>query len=68
MMNAYMEIIDINNNSEIVNFIESTKEAQNEINKSVIKIICDILSENGEITYEEKRNIINNATMRIMKS
>ena len=44
------EIIDINNNSEMVNFIESTKEAQN------------------EITYEEKRNIINNATMRIKKS
>lgn len=62
------EIIDINNNSEMVNFIESTKEVQNEINKSVIKIICDILSENGEITYEEKRNIINNATMRIKKS
>ena len=62
------EIIDIYSNSEIINFIESTKEAQNEINKSVIKIICDILSENGEITYEEKRNIINTATVRIKKS
>ena len=61
-----MEIIDINNNSEIVNFIESTKEAQNEINKSVINIICDILSENGKITYEEKRNIIKNTLARII--
>ena len=60
------EIIDTNKVPEMANFIESTKEAKNEINKSVIKIICDILSENEEITYEEKRNIINNTVARIV--
>ena len=31
------------------------EEAKNEINKTVIRIICDILSDKGEITYEESR-------------
>ena len=60
------ETIDINKRPEMENFIESQKEAKNEINKSVINIICDILSENGKITYEEKRNIIKNTLTRII--
>lgn len=60
------ETIDINKRPEMENFIESQKEAKNEINKSVINIICDILSENGKITYEEKRNIIKNTLARII--
>ena len=58
--------IDTNKRPEMENFIESQKEAKNEINKSVINIICDILSENGKITYEEKRNIIKNTLARII--
>ena len=61
-----METIDINKRPEMENFIESQKEAKNEINKSVINIICDILSENGKITYEEKRSIIKNTLARII--
>ena len=60
------ETIDINKRPEMENFIESQKEAKNEINKSVINIICDILSENGKITYEEKRNIIKNTLAKII--
>jgi len=60
------ETIDINKRPEMENFIESQKEAKNEINKSVINILCDILSENGKITYEEKRNIIKNTLARII--
>jgi len=61
-----MEIIDTNKRPEMVNFIENSEEAKNEINKTVIRIICDILSDKGEITYEEKRNIINNAVARVI--
>ena len=60
------ETIDTNKRPEMENFIESQKEAKNEINKSVINIICDILSENGKITYEEKRSIIKNTLARII--
>ena len=57
-----MEIIDTSNGPEMENIIVISPDEQKEINNSVIKIICQILFENGEITYEERKSIIRKAS------
>ena len=59
-----MEITDISSPST-ENFLEIKKEEQTEINKSVIEIICEILFENGDITYEEKKILAKNTIEKI---
>ena len=59
-----MEITDISSPST-ENFLEIKKEEQKEINKSVIEIICEILFENGDITYDEKKILAKNAIEKI---
>ena len=59
-----MEITDISSPST-ENILEINKEEQTEINKSVIEIICEILFENGDITYEEKKILAKNTIEKI---
>ncbi len=46
---------------EMENIISISSDEQKEINKSVIKIICEILFENDDINYEERNSLIRNA-------
>ena len=47
---------------EMENKIIISSDVQKEINKSVIKIICEILFENDDINYEERNSLIRNAS------
>ena len=47
---------------EMENIIVISPDEQKEINKSVIKIICEILFENDDINYEERNSLIRNAS------
>ena len=60
-----METTDTNSVPKMVNIISINPEDQKEINKSVIKIICEILFEKGEISYDEKRTLIRKVEKRI---
>ena len=57
-----MEIIDTSKGPEMENKIIISSDVQKEINKSVIKIICEILFENDDINYEERNSLIRNAS------
>ena len=47
---------------EMENIIIISSDEQKEINKSVIKIICEILFENDDINYEERNSLIRNSS------
>ena len=57
-----MKNSEINKRPEMENKIIISSDVQKEINKSVIKIICEILFENDDINYEERNSLIRNAS------
>ena len=57
-----MKNSEVNKRPEMENKIIISSDVQKEINKSVIKIICEILFENDDINYEERNSLIRNAS------
>jgi len=57
-----MKNSEINKRPKMENIIVISPDEQKEINKSVIKIICEILFENDDINYEERNSLIRNAS------
>ena len=57
-----MKNSEVNKRPEMENKIIISSDVQKEINKSVIKIICEILFENDDINYEERNSLIRNTS------
>ena len=57
-----MKNSEVNKRPEMENKIIISSDVQKEINKSIIKIICEILFENDDINYEERNSLIRNAS------